>query len=56
MWNLITTRVTQFDYFDRLLEHPAWKGSRVLDFGGNIGTFLVAQETMWTMESTCASI
>lgn len=41
MWNLISTRVTQFDYFDRLLGRPAWKGSKVLDFGGNIGTFLV---------------
>jgi SAM-dependent methyltransferase len=41
MWNLISTRVTQFDYFDRLLDRPRWKGSRVLDFGGNVGTFLV---------------
>ncbi|MBA3495180.1 MAG: class I SAM-dependent methyltransferase [Gammaproteobacteria bacterium] len=40
MWNLISTRVTQFSYFDQVLEHPAWKGSK-LDFGGNIGTFLV---------------
>jgi SAM-dependent methyltransferase len=41
MWNLISTRVTQFDYFDRLLDRPRWKGSRVLDFGGNVGTFLL---------------
>ncbi len=41
MWNLISTRVTQFSYFDQVLERPAWKGSKVLDFGGNIGTFLV---------------
>lgn len=41
MWNLISTRVTQFAYFDQLLEHPVWKGRKVLDFGGNIGTFLV---------------
>ena len=41
MWNLISTRVTQFDYFDRLLDRPKWNGSRVLDLGGNIGTFLV---------------
>ena len=39
MWNLISTRVTQFDYFDRLLDRPRWKGGRVLDFGGNVGTF-----------------
>jgi SAM-dependent methyltransferase len=41
MWTLISTRVTQFDYFDRLLDRPAWEGRKVLDFGGNIGTFLV---------------
>jgi SAM-dependent methyltransferase len=41
MLNLISTRVTQFAYFDQLLEGPVWKGSKVLDFGGNIGTFLV---------------
>lgn len=41
MWNLISTRVTQFAYFDHLLHRPAWKRSRVLDFGGNVGGFLV---------------
>ncbi|HEX8847838.1 MAG TPA: class I SAM-dependent methyltransferase [Pyrinomonadaceae bacterium] len=40
-WNLISTRLTQFSYFDRQLEHPVWKGRKILDFGGNIGTFLV---------------
>lgn len=40
-WNLISTRLTQFSYFDQLLECPIWKGRKVLDFGGNIGTFLV---------------
>jgi SAM-dependent methyltransferase len=40
MWNLISTRVTQFAYFDRQLESPVWKGRKVLDFGGNIGNFL----------------
>lgn len=40
-WNLVSTRRTQFSYFDEQLGHPAWKGRRVLDFGGNIGTFLV---------------
>jgi SAM-dependent methyltransferase len=40
MWNLISGRVTQFDYWDKLLGHPTWKGSRMMDFGGNIGTFL----------------
>jgi len=41
MWNLISTRVTQFSYFDQVLERPRWKGRKVLDFGGNVGTFLV---------------
>jgi len=41
MWNLISTRVTQFAYFDRLLDSPVWKGKKILDFGGNVGTFLV---------------
>jgi SAM-dependent methyltransferase len=39
-WNLISTRQTQFSYFDQLLERPKWKGSKILDFGGNVGTFL----------------
>ena len=39
-WNLVSTRLTQFSYFDRLLGRPAWEGRKVLDFGGNVGTFL----------------
>lgn len=39
-WNLVSTRFTQFPYFDELLGRPAWKGRKVLDFGGNVGTFL----------------
>lgn len=38
----ISTRETQFDYFDRLLESPDWKGKKILDFGGNVGGFLVS--------------
>lgn len=41
MWNLVSTRITQFAYFDELLGHPQWQGRKVLDFGGNVGTFLV---------------
>lgn len=40
-WNLVSTRSTQFGYFDDLLGHPEWKGRKILDFGGNVGTFLV---------------
>src|SRR4026208_1586625 len=41
-WNLVSTRRTQFPYFDEVLGHPAWKGRKILDFGGNIGTFLAS--------------
>src|SRR5687767_438342 len=41
-WNLVSTRLTQFPYFDELLGHPAWKGRKILDFGGNVGTFLAS--------------
>jgi SAM-dependent methyltransferase len=41
-WNLVSTRLTQFSYFDQLLDRPVWKGRKVLDFGGNVGTFLAA--------------
>jgi len=41
-WNLVSTRLTQFPYFDELLGHPDWKGRRILDFGGNVGTFLAS--------------
>ena len=42
MWNLVSTRVTQFAYFDEVLEWPVWKGRNVLDFGGNVGSFLTS--------------
>lgn len=38
----ISERETQFDYFDQLLDSPVWKGSKILDFGGNVGGFLVS--------------
>jgi len=37
----LSRRQTQFSYFDHLLEKPVWKGSKILDFGGNVGGFLV---------------
>ena len=39
---IISTRETQFDYFDRLLGHPDWSNSKLLDFGGNVGGFLTS--------------
>jgi SAM-dependent methyltransferase len=41
-WNLVSTRLTQFPYFDDLLGRPAWKRRKILDFGGNVGTFLAS--------------
>jgi SAM-dependent methyltransferase len=41
MATFISTRETQFSYFDQQLEGPIWKGSKILDFGGNVGGFLV---------------
>ncbi len=41
-WNLVSTRLTQFPYFDELLDRPVWKGRKILDFGGNVGTFLAS--------------
>lgn len=42
MATFISTRETQFSYFDRQLQGPSWKGSKILDFGGNVGGFLVS--------------
>ena len=61
-WNLVSTRRTQFPYFDELLGHPNWKGRKVLDFGGNVGTFLasaagkVDQEDYWCIDLNPAVI
>jgi SAM-dependent methyltransferase len=41
-WNLVSTRLTQFPYFDEMLDRPVWKGRKILDFGGNVGTFLAS--------------
>ena len=42
MRTIVSTRETQFSYFDQVLEGPVWKGSKILDFGGNVGGFLVS--------------
>ena len=61
-WNLVSTRLTQFPYFDELLGHPVWKGRKILDFGGNIGTFLesagdnVDHEDYWCIDLNPAVI
>ena len=53
---IISTRETQFSYFDRQLGGPAWRDKKLLDFGGNVGGFLagagraVAQEDYWCLD------
>ena len=42
MATIVSTRETQFGYFDQVLAGPLWKGSKILDFGGNVGGFLVS--------------
>jgi SAM-dependent methyltransferase len=34
-------KATQFAYFDAQLDHPDWRGKRLLDFGGNKGNLLL---------------
>jgi SAM-dependent methyltransferase len=41
MATIVSTRETQFCYFDEVLRVPNWKDSKILDFGGNVGGFLV---------------
>ena len=56
-WNLVSTRRTQFPYFDELLGRPVWKGRKILDFGGNIGTFLeIAGESVDHADYWCVDI
>jgi SAM-dependent methyltransferase len=61
-WNLVSTRATQFPYFDEILARPAWRGRRILDFGGNVGTFLesagahVDHEDYWCIDLNPAVI
>ncbi len=61
-WNLVSTRRTQFPYFDELLGRPEWKGRKILDFGGNVGTFLesagenVDHENYWCVDLNPAVI
>lgn len=55
-WHLVSTRQTQFGYFDQVLGCPEWKGRKILDFGGNVGTFLgcagdhIDHKTYWCLD------
>jgi SAM-dependent methyltransferase len=56
MATIVSTRETQFLYFDEVLGHPFWRGARILDFGGNVGGFLtsagerVDQQDYWCLD------
>jgi len=58
----ISRRRTQFSYFDHVLDHPVWRGSKILDFGGNVGGFLdsardcVDHDDYWCLDVTKAAI
>lgn len=58
----LSTRQTQFSYFDQLLESPVWKGRKILDFGGDVGGFLagagdhVDHDDYWCLDLTQAAL
>jgi cyclopropane fatty-acyl-phospholipid synthase-like methyltransferase len=58
----ISTRRTQFQYFDQLLKRPRWKRHTILDFGGNVGGFLrgagnkVDHNRYWCLDVTRSAI
>jgi SAM-dependent methyltransferase len=54
----VSSRETQFFYFDQLLARPVWKDCKILDFGGNVGGFLagarneVDHDDYWCLDVT----
>jgi SAM-dependent methyltransferase len=40
-FTFFSNRTLQYDYFNEQLGNPDWTGKSILDFGGNIGGFLV---------------
>jgi SAM-dependent methyltransferase len=59
---LVSTRVTQFPYYDQVLGRPNWEGHKILDFGGNHGGFLVGagdrvnHDDYWCMDIVRAAL
>ena len=51
--NFISKVSIQFEYFDIQLNHPDWKGKKVLDFGGNIGNILLNPNCKIEEENYC---
>jgi len=62
MATYLSTRQTQFSYFNQMLGGPVWKGKKTLDFGGNVGGFLVSagdhvdHDDYWCLDLTQAAI
>jgi len=40
-YTFLSGRTLQFDHFNAPLGNPDWGGKRILDFGGNVGGFLL---------------
>lgn len=59
---LVSTRVSQFPYYDQALGEPDWKGRKILDFGGNNGGFLAGSgnqinlDDYWCMDIVRAAL
>ncbi len=53
---LVSTRISQFAYYDQVLGKPDWKGRKILDFGRNNGGFLtgaadrIVHDDYWCMD------
>ncbi|HEV7682483.1 MAG TPA: class I SAM-dependent methyltransferase [Pyrinomonadaceae bacterium] len=58
----ISDRQSQYSYFNQQLEGVVWQGSKILDFGGNVGGFLISAGThvdhddYWCLDITRAAI
>jgi SAM-dependent methyltransferase len=58
----ISKRQTQFSYFHQQLEDVVWQGSKILDFGGNVGGFLagapaqIDHDDYWCLDVTRGAI
>jgi SAM-dependent methyltransferase len=56
LYAIVSERETQFANFDQWLDAPIWQGSKILDFGGNVGGFLtgagsrVNQDDYWCLD------
>jgi SAM-dependent methyltransferase len=55
-FTFISSRTLQYDHFNAHLGNPNWIGKKILDFGGNVGGFLmgappaIEQEDYWCVD------